>query len=82
MVEGGARVISSFLQQAEDTLDLLVVTVAPIIIDGQRVAALGGLGGAQKRSGVMLTGPRVWSVGPDTIILGRPTVAPLKRLRE
>lgn len=40
MIEGGAQVISSFLNTPKNTVDLLIVTVAPVLLgsDGVEIA--------------------------------------------
>ena len=37
MVEGGARIILSFLSASERLVDSLIVTVAPVVIGGKGV---------------------------------------------
>jgi riboflavin biosynthesis pyrimidine reductase len=65
MVEGGARVIQSFL--AERLVDALIVTTAPVLVGGDSV---GYSEGFEQVPGLKYMGTR---------LLGRDTVVGLKR---
>ena len=67
VVEGGARVITSFL--AEKLVDRLVVAIAPAII-GTGVEAVGDLGVARVAEGVRLTNRSVHVAGDDLLVAG------------
>ncbi|KAM6498700.1 Dihydrofolate reductase-like domain containing protein [Amanita muscaria] len=47
MIEGGARVISSLLTTHPDLIDIIVITVAPLLVGDQGVAYHGGLAPSQ-----------------------------------
>ncbi|KAI9227061.1 MAG: dihydrofolate reductase-like domain-containing protein [Piptocephalis tieghemiana] len=49
MVEGGAKVIRSFLQ-ASDQVDALIVTIAPTLVGDQGVSAVASRSGQEKRN--------------------------------
>ena len=71
MVEGGTAVITSFLR--EDLVDLLVLTIAPILVGGQPV--LDGLLGERRSLGEEfphLAGMRASRFGDDLIVWGCP----------
>ncbi|CED84478.1 RIB7, arfC [Phaffia rhodozyma] len=57
MIEGGARVISSFLNTPKNTLDLVVVTVAPVLI---------GKGGVEIVNENSTPSPELLSLGTET----------------
>ena len=66
MVEGGARVITSFL--AARAVDRLVLTIAPLLVGG-----LNAVGDLAKRNGEAfpkLRNPRYQWLGPDLVLLG------------
>jgi GTP cyclohydrolase II len=65
LVEGGARVITSFL--ADKLVDRLVVGIAPTII-GAGVDAVGDLGVARVTEGVRLTNRSVHLAGEDLLV--------------
>jgi GTP cyclohydrolase II len=65
LVEGGARVITSFL--AEKLVDRLVVGIAPTII-GAGIDAVGDLGIARVAESVRLTNRSVHVVGDDLLV--------------
>jgi riboflavin-specific deaminase-like protein len=65
LVEGGARVITSFL--ADKLVDRLVVGIAPTII-GAGVEAVGDLGVARVAEGVRLTNRTVHVAGDDLLV--------------
>ena len=65
LVEGGARVITSFL--AEKVVDRLVVGIAPAII-GAGVEAVGDLGVARVADGVRLTNRTFHVAGDDLLV--------------
>ncbi len=67
LVEGGARVITSFL--AEKLVDRLVVGIAPTII-GAGIDAVGELGVARIGEGVRLTNRSVHVAGDDLLVAG------------
>ncbi len=65
LVEGGARVITSFL--AEKLVDRLVVGIAPTII-GTGIDAVGDLGVARVGEGIRLTNRSVHLAGDDLLV--------------
>ena len=65
LVEGGARVITSFL--AEKLVDRLVLGIAPTII-GAGVEAVGDLGVVRVAEGVRLTNRSVHMAGDDLLV--------------
>jgi GTP cyclohydrolase II len=65
LVEGGARVITSFL--AERLVDRLVIGIAPAII-GTGIDAVGDLGVAQVAESVRLTNRSVHLAGDDLLV--------------
>lgn len=67
MVEGGARVITSFL--AARLVDCLVLTVAPILVGG--LHAVDRLGGSDRLSFPRLYHPHYERLGEDLIVWGR-----------
>ena len=67
LVEGGARVITSFL--AEKLVDRLVIGIAPTII-GAGVEAVGDLGVARVAEGLRLTNRSVHLAGEDLLVAG------------
>jgi GTP cyclohydrolase II len=67
LVEGGARVITSFL--AEKLVDRLVVGIAPAII-GTGIDAVGDLGVARVGESVRLTNRSVHVAGDDLLVAG------------
>lgn len=68
MVEGGAQVITSFLNSR--LVDQVVVTVAPILVGGVRV--LDGYLPAAERRFPRLTGVTYYQVGEDLVLWGAP----------
>jgi riboflavin-specific deaminase-like protein len=65
LVEGGARVITSFL--AEKLVDRLVVGIAPTII-GAGIEAVGDLGVARVAESVRLTNRSIHIAGDDLLV--------------
>jgi riboflavin-specific deaminase-like protein len=65
LVEGGARVITSFL--AEKLVDRLVIGIAPTII-GTGIDAVGDLGVARVAEGIRLTNRSVHTAGDDLLV--------------
>jgi GTP cyclohydrolase II len=65
LVEGGARVITSFL--AEKLVDRLIVGIAPAIL-GTGIDAVGDLGVARVGEGVRLTNRSVHVAGDDLLV--------------
>lgn len=65
MVEGGARVISSFLD--EGLAELAVITICPIYLNGVRVPS------RDQKSSSRLAGVSHWPLRDDLIVIGRPT---------
>jgi 3,4-dihydroxy 2-butanone 4-phosphate synthase/GTP cyclohydrolase II len=71
MVEGGARVISSFLTQ--NLVDLAVITVAPLFVGGLPVLEPGAL---PLSSGYpRLIAPQIEAMGEDCVIFGEVNAA-------
>lgn len=68
MVEGGAQVITSFLNSR--LVDQVVVTVAPILVGGVRV--LDGYLPAAERQFPRLAGVTYYQVGEDLVLWGAP----------
>ncbi len=66
MVEGGARVIASFLQEGQ--VDLLVLTIAPVFLGG--LHALDGPGSAREAT-ARLENPGWERAGDDWIVWGQ-----------
>jgi GTP cyclohydrolase II len=66
MVEGGARMITSFLR--ERLVDLLVLTVCPVLVGGLR--AVDDLGGSDPAHFPRLRQPRYAQTGEDLIMWG------------
>ncbi len=69
MVEGGAQVITSFLNSR--LVDQVVVTVAPILVGGVRV--LDGYLPAAERRFPRLAGVAYYQVGEDLVLWGAPS---------
>jgi riboflavin biosynthesis pyrimidine reductase len=67
LVEGGARVITSFLRSG--SVDRLIVSLAPTII-GAGTAAVGDLGVTRMMQAVRLPDASVHRVGPDLVVAG------------
>ena len=67
MVEGGARVITSFIQA--QLVDLFIVTIAPQLVGGLQVLAA-PTNGAE--ASMQLTGVRYARLGDDLILWARP----------
>ena len=65
LVEGGARVITSFL--AEKLVDRLIVAIAPTIL-GTGIEAVGDLGVARVAEGLRLTNRSVQLAGEDVLV--------------
>jgi 2,5-diamino-6-(ribosylamino)-4(3H)-pyrimidinone 5'-phosphate reductase len=57
MVEGGAQVIASFMAQARDCVDRVIVTVAPVFVGRDGVGYGAQLIGREVGDIVMLAGP-------------------------
>ncbi len=70
LVEGGARVATDAL--AARLVDRLVVFVAPVLLGGDAVAAVGALGIDRVASAIRLAAPSVRRVGSDVLVEGRP----------
>jgi 3,4-dihydroxy 2-butanone 4-phosphate synthase/GTP cyclohydrolase II len=71
MVEGGAAVITSFLR--EGLVDLLVLTIAPILVGGQPgIEGLLGESGSQQGGFPRLAGMNISRLGDDLIVWGHP----------
>jgi 3,4-dihydroxy 2-butanone 4-phosphate synthase/GTP cyclohydrolase II len=71
MVEGGAAVITAFLQA--DLVDLVVLTIAPILVGGQpAVEALLGEERSLRRDFPVLGKMTASRVGDDLIVWGYP----------
>lgn len=68
MVEGGGRVISQFL--AQRLPDLLVLTIAPMIVRGIR--AVDPLAPEAGRALARLEAPRYLEIGGDMVVWGKP----------
>ncbi len=68
MVEGGARIIHSFLQS--DLVDLVVITLAPRMMNGVRPYDAG----PESRGFPELTKPRWAPAGDDMVLWARPSV--------
>jgi riboflavin biosynthesis pyrimidine reductase len=66
MVEGGARIITSFLR--EQLLDLLVLTVSPLLVGG--LHAVNSLGETDPVCFPRLSHPRYEWLGDDLILWG------------
>ncbi len=66
MVEGGRRVITSFLRA--DAVDRLVVTVAPVLVGG--LSAIGDLGISQRAALPRLVRTRYRWVGESLVLIG------------
>jgi diaminohydroxyphosphoribosylaminopyrimidine deaminase/5-amino-6-(5-phosphoribosylamino)uracil reductase len=69
LVEGGSRVLTSFLRQR--LADKIIVCVAPMII-GEGIEAIGDLGVKRLDNSVRLKSVRIRKSGPDFIISGYP----------
>lgn len=80
MVEGGAKVIGSFLAAAEELVDFLVITVAPCFLGG--IAPATALREIQKRSQTALSVDMVdlkaCRLDDDLIFSGKPQQRPLR----
>lgn len=82
MVEGGAKVIRSFLQ-ASDQVDALIVTIAPTLVGDQGVSAVASRSGQEKRVSrtlslvgkrrriVLLISSHLISLPPSSLIICR-----------
>ena len=69
LVEGGGTVAAEALRAR--VVDRLVLFVAPAILGGDAVAAVGPLGLRQARDAVRVGGLAVAHVGPDLVLEGR-----------
>ncbi|HEX8098691.1 MAG TPA: RibD family protein, partial [Actinomycetota bacterium] len=67
LVEGGARVITSFL--AEQVTDRVIVAIAPSIL-GSGTEAVGDLQSRSPRDAVRLVGSTTFRVGDDVLVSG------------
>ena len=71
LVEGGARVITSFLQAG--VVDRAIVSVAPIVL-GRGIEAVEDLGNTQISEALRLQERVVRQVGEDVVIAGTPVL--------
>jgi 5-amino-6-(5-phosphoribosylamino)uracil reductase/diaminohydroxyphosphoribosylaminopyrimidine deaminase/5-amino-6-(5-phosphoribosylamino)uracil reductase len=69
MVEGGSKVLTSFVEQR--MADKIAVVIAPILI-GDGIPAIGNLGVKTVKDSIALEGMELVKSGPDFLISGRP----------
>ena len=69
LVEGGGTVAAEALRAC--VVDRLVLFVAPTLLGGDAVAAVGPLGLRRVREAVRVAGLAVARVGPDLVLEGR-----------
>ncbi len=67
LVEGGARVLTSFLKAG--LADRLIVGIAPTIL-GSGTDAVGDLDIASVNDGLRITNPSVYRAGDDLLLAG------------
>jgi len=69
LVEGGARVLTSFLR--ERLVDVVTVEIAPCFYGAPAICALGPLGGGGPEQAIAFADLRVERVGPNVVMRGR-----------